>query len=135
MKYLLTATGLTGLLGVALGAFGAHALKPVLAAVPDGLEIWHTATLYHLVHAVAALAVLLTLRTGHENIPPATQRLFRAAAAGWLAGVWLFSGSLYGLALGGPKWLGPVTPLGGLALLTGWGLVAVATWKSGADNR
>lgn len=121
-KQLLIAAGLTGLSGVALGAFGAHALRDTLAAALDGkgAEIWHTATLYHLIHAVAVLAVALAA---------GSSGLMRAAAGCWLAGVGLFSGSLYWLALGGPKWLGPVTPLGGLSLLIGWLLVAVAGWK------
>jgi uncharacterized membrane protein YgdD (TMEM256/DUF423 family) len=127
MKKLLIAAGLAGLTGVALGAFGAHALQATLAA-HDMVQTWHTATLYHLVHAVAALAA--TLAAAGAAFPPATQRLLRAAAVCWLAGLAAFSGSLYGLALGGPVWLGPVTPLGGLALLTGWTLVMVAGWKS-----
>jgi uncharacterized membrane protein YgdD (TMEM256/DUF423 family) len=134
MKKLLTAAGLAGLTGVALGAFGAHALKDTLAATPTGAEIWRTATLYHLVHAVAALAVPLALAAGGANFSAGVQRLLRAAAACWLAGVALFSGSLYWLALGGPKWLGPVTPLGGLALLVGWTLVVFAGWKGGAEK-
>ena len=130
MKRLLIVAGLAGLTGIALGAFGAHVLKDVLAATPDGLQIWRTATLYHLVHAVAAFAVLLALAAGGANFPAATQRLLRAAAACWLFGLAAFSGSLYLLALGGPqKWLGPITPLGGAALLTGWGLAVAGAWK------
>jgi uncharacterized membrane protein YgdD (TMEM256/DUF423 family) len=127
MNKLLTTAGLAGLTGVALGAFGAHALNPTLTA-HDSVQIWHTATLYHLVHAVAALAATLAAAGGVR--PPAGQRLLRAAVVCWLAGLTAFSGSLYGLALGGPAWLGPVTPLGGLALLAGWTLVVVAGWKS-----
>ncbi len=135
-KTLLLAAGLAGLAGVALGAFGAHALRDTLAAAPsgNGVETWRTATIYHLVHAVAALGVSLALAAGGGTISPAAQRLLRAAAACWLTGVMLFSGSLYWLALGGPKWLWPVTPLGGLALLAGWSLVAVAGWKGGAGK-
>jgi uncharacterized membrane protein YgdD (TMEM256/DUF423 family) len=134
-KTLLLAVGLAGLTAVALGAFGAHALKDTLAAVPGGRgpETWHTATLYHLVHAVAALTAALAASAGGETLV-AAQRLLRAAAASWLAGVALFSGSLYWLALGGPKWLGPVTLLGGLALLNGWAFVAWAGWKMSAPK-
>jgi uncharacterized membrane protein YgdD (TMEM256/DUF423 family) len=130
-KTLLLASGLAGLTAVALGAFGAHALKDTLAGMPGGkgVETWHTATLYHLVHAVAALAAALAVTAGGETLPPGARRPLRVAAMCWLAGVALFSGSLYWLALGGPKWLGPVTPLGGLALLAGWALVAVAGWR------
>ena len=128
-KTLHVAAGLAGLTAVALGAFGAHALRDTLAAMPGGkgAETWHTATLYHLVHAVAALAAVLAAAGG--AVLPAAQRLWRVAAGCFLAGIALFSGSLYWLALGGPKWLGPVTPLGGLALLAGWALVAAAGWK------
>jgi uncharacterized membrane protein YgdD (TMEM256/DUF423 family) len=134
-KTLLLAAGLAGLTAVALGAFGAHALKDTLAAVPGGkgLETWHTATLYHLVHAVAALAAALAAAAGGATLA-AVQRLLRTAVGCWLMGVALFSGSLYWLALGGPKWLGPVTPLGGLALLVGWALIALAGWKMSAPK-
>jgi len=97
---------LFGFLGVALGAFGAHALKDRLSA--DGLDWWKTATLYHLVHAAAMLA------TGRND--------GRASASTWCfaAGVALFSGSLYAMALTDARGLGAVTPVGGLALLAGW---------------
>lgn len=95
-----------GFLGVALGAFAAHALKDRLS--PEGLDWWKTATLYHLVHAAAMLA------TGRAD--------GRASAATWsfAAGVSLFSGSLYAMALTDARWLGAVTPFGGVALLVGW---------------
>ncbi len=131
MKILLTAAGLAGVTGVALGAFGAHAFKDTLTA-HDGVQTWHTATLYHLVHAVAALAV--TLAAGNVYFSVAAQRLLSAAGACWLMGLIAFSGSLYLLALGGPKWLGPVTPLGGLALLGGWACVITAGWKTNAPK-
>ncbi len=133
MKTLLTAAGLAGLTAVALGAFGAHALHETLVERGQ-VETWHTATLYHLVHALAALGVLLALAAGGESFPVATQRLLRAAAVCWLLGDTLFSGSLYWLALGGPRWLGPVTPLGGVGLLAGWTLVVVAGVKGGAGK-
>ena len=101
------AAGLLGFTGVALGAFGAHALKDTLAA-NGTIATWQTAVLYQLIHAVA----LLTSPGG-----PWVNRC-------WIAGVVLFSGSLYWLALGGPKFLGPVTPLGGISLLLGWALLA-----------
>jgi len=99
-----------GALGVALGAFGAHALKARLE--PQQLATWATAVDYHLIHAVALLALAL--------YGAATGRAIGPAAAGFCAGIVLFSGSLYGLALGGPRWLGPVTPLGGLCFIAGW---------------
>ncbi len=93
-----------GFLGVALGAFGAHGLKTVLAA-NDTTAIWQTAVLYHLVHAVASLWA-----AGRNPI----------VVWIWLAGVVIFSGSLYILAVTNIKWLGAITPLGGLLFLAGW---------------
>jgi len=110
-----------GFLGVALGAFGAHALKPTLE-VHGSVETWKTAVLYHLVHAVALLA-LAGWRDAHAG--PSGR-----VAILWSVGIALFSGSLYWLALGGPKLLGPVTPLGGVAFLAGWALLAWRAWKS-----
>lgn len=114
--------GLLGISGVGLGAFGAHGLKSALAA--RGMtEAWETAVLYHLVHAVAMLSL-----SGHA---PAGGRWQRRAAWAWALGVALFSGSLYALALGGPRWLGPITPLGGAAFLAGWGMVIYGAVRKG----
>jgi uncharacterized membrane protein YgdD (TMEM256/DUF423 family) len=99
-----------GALGVTLGAFGAHALKARLE--PNQLAAWNTGVEYHLLHAVALLALAL--------YGSATGRAITLPAAGFSAGIALFSGSLYWLALGGPRWLGPVTPLGGLCFIAGW---------------
>ena len=124
MKTGLFYAGITGFTGVLLGAFGAHALKETLLAKAT-THIWETAVLYHLVHAVAALS--LNLAT--QNQPgPATKWATRASAA-WLIGTGLFSGSLYLLALGGPKWLGPITPLGGAFLLAGWACILMSAYK------
>ncbi len=115
------AAGLLGFFGVALGAFGAHGLKAMLLA--NGmLDAWNKAVFYQLIHAVA----LLALANGSETQADPNRKV----AACWIAGVTLFSGSLYGLALGAPgKLLGPVTPFGGLALLAGWGLLVFTAWK------
>jgi uncharacterized membrane protein YgdD (TMEM256/DUF423 family) len=102
----LIAAGLLGLTGIVLGAFGAHALKDRLA-LSGMTQAWETAVLYQLLHAVALVA-----------LPD-----WMSVRKFWLAGILLFSGSLYGLALGGPKFLGPITPLGGIALLVGWALL------------
>ena len=119
--FLLVAAGLLGFTGVALGAFGAHALKDVLEAAGQ-VKNWEKAVFYQLVHAVALLAL--------ANWP--NQAIKRIGAC-WTVGVVLFSGSLYCLALGGPiKFLWPVTPLGGLALLAGWAGVAASAWKRSA---
>lgn len=105
-----------GFTAVAAGAFGAHALRPMLEA-RGRIGTWETAVLYHLIHAVVLLSVALYLR--READPAAARRLARAGDL-LAAGIVLFSGSLYALALGAPRWLGPVTPLGGLSLLAGW---------------
>jgi uncharacterized membrane protein YgdD (TMEM256/DUF423 family) len=123
----LLAGALLGLTGVAFGAFGAHALRPFL--MQNGmLEVWQTAVQYQLIHAVALLGWAGWLRVGAASAPAGRTPLF----AGWLwvAGTALFSGSLYCLALGGPRWLGPITPLGGVSLLAGWLLVVLAAFRS-----
>ncbi len=109
--------GVLGFAGVALGAFGAHALKDTLESA-GSLEHWRTAVFYQLIHAVALLAW-----DGRRDLP---------RAAGWclVAGVILFSGSLYCLSLGILRpVMGPITPLGGVALLTGWAWMTVSVWR------
>src|SRR5437588_445175 len=118
-RFCFAAAGVLGLTGVALGAMGAHALAETLTA--RGMEhAWETGARYHLFHAVALLALGAWSRGGTAATIP-----LGWAARLWTLGVVLFSGSLYGLALGGPRWLGPVTPLGGVALLGGWVAVLV----------
>jgi uncharacterized membrane protein YgdD (TMEM256/DUF423 family) len=121
----LLAAGLLGLIGIALGAFGAHALKVTL--IERGMmQAWETGSRYHLFHAVALLGVAAWVRIGAAS--PGARLMFWAACF-WCLGVVLFSGSLYWLALGGPRWLGPVTPFGGVALMAGWLLVAIAAFS------
>jgi uncharacterized membrane protein YgdD (TMEM256/DUF423 family) len=116
-----------GATGVALGAFGAHALKEVL--LERGMNnAWETAVRYHQLHAVALLGAAVWLR---QPGAPANA-LMGWAARCWVVGTLLFSGSLYGLALGGPRLLGPVTPLGGVALLAGWICVMITAVKKEA---
>ncbi|HLK12676.1 MAG TPA: DUF423 domain-containing protein [Candidatus Binatia bacterium] len=105
-------------LAVAAGAFAAHGLRARLA--PDLLAVFETGARYQMYHALALLAVAW-----------AVGRWPGAAVAGWLfvAGVVLFSGSLYVLALSGVRWLGAVTPLGGLAFLAGWLVLAWVAWR------
>ena len=121
---LLLTAGILGATGVALGAFGAHGLERLLAERGTSAT-WETAVLYHLLHAVAllALAPWLGTRAGVD------QAIVRWTPRCWTIGTLLFSGSLYALALGGPRWFGPVTPLGGAALIAGWVLLAVAAAK------
>lgn len=107
---------LLGFLGVALGAFGAHGLHDLLVKNAR-LANWETAVLYHLVHA----AVLVAITRG-ENVS-------RVACWLFIAGIIIFSGTLYVLALTNHRWLGAITPLGGVALLAGW--LALALEKRG----
>jgi uncharacterized membrane protein YgdD (TMEM256/DUF423 family) len=100
-------------LAVALGAFGAHALKTTLQA-SGMLDAWNKAVLYHLVHAVALVALALY---GGGN---------RTAYLLLAAGILLFSGSLYTMALTNARWLGAITPLGGLCFLAGWAWLIIA---------
>jgi uncharacterized membrane protein YgdD (TMEM256/DUF423 family) len=110
----IAAGALSAALAVALGAFGAHALAGRLDA--RGLEIWHTAVQYQGLHALALVGFgLYRARFAGSDL----------AGWGFLAGSVLFSGSLYGLALGGPRFLGPITPLGGTAFLFGWLMLAL----------
>lgn len=92
---------------VVCGAFGAHALKGRIT--PEDLSIWQTGVLYHLMHAPALVLYGMFTRGGRH-------------AAGWclFTGSVVFSGTLYGLALGGPRWLGAITPIGGVLLIVGW---------------
>lgn len=101
-----------GALGVFAGAFGAHALKGRLQA-RGSVGTWDTAVRYQLVHALAL--VLLGMLTPYAAVNATT-----LAFVAFSGGIVFFSGSLYGLALGGPRWLGPVTPIGGIALILGW---------------
>lgn len=119
--WLLVTTGISGFIAVSLGALGAHALRDTLQANAT-LDAWQTAASYQLAHTLAALVALVWAL--HQ---PALARRLRSIATLWLVGCVLFSGSIYALALGGPRMLGPVTPLGGLSFLAGWaGLIWLA---------
>lgn len=112
--------GVTGALlaasAVGLGAFGAHGLAERLAGIPAAAEWWRTATFYLLVHA-AAVAVL-----------PATEP--RGPRFCLVVGAAVFAGTLYAMALGGPRWLGAVTPVGGLLLMGGWAWLAIGRLRA-----
>lgn len=116
--------GLFGGLAVVAGAFGAHGLRGRLS--PDLLSAFETGARYQMYHALAllAVAILLDRRPGQPSGP--------LRAAGWCfaGGTVVFSGSLYLLALTGTGWWGAVTPLGGVALITGWGLLAYGLWRT-----
>lgn len=113
---------LSAFLAVALGAFGAHALKTILT--PDMLAVYKTAVTYQMWHALG-LGLIALLRHHH---PQASLIKY----AGWLmfAGIILFSGSLYILSLSGLKWLGMIAPLGGVCFLSAWLLLMIFSFKS-----
>ena len=115
-----TGAALCGL-GVMLGAFGAHALRDRLSA--HLLGVFETGVRYHLIHALGLLAVAWA--ASRWPGPYIT-------AAGWLfvAGITIFSGSLYVLAISGIRWLGAITPIGGVCLIVGWGLLAVGALRA-----
>jgi uncharacterized membrane protein YgdD (TMEM256/DUF423 family) len=113
-------------IAVAAGAFGAHFLKGLLDQ--SRLAAFETAARYQMYHALGLCIVSWTI----ERYPN-----HRFSMVGWLftAGILLFSGSLYGVSLAGLRWLGPLTPLGGAAFMTGWGLLAWELWRlRGAGN-
>lgn len=113
----LLAASIGGFLGVTLGAFGAHALGPLLAET-GRTAVWETAVFYHLTHCVGLLALGLSGR-----------RRWLPVAWCWTAGVVIFSGSLYVLCLSGIGVLGAITPIGGVAFLVGWALLGVRAWR------
>lgn len=112
---------LNGFLAVACGAFAAHGLRARLPA--DLLAIFQTGVQYQMYHALALLAVgLLGLQLGSSG-------LLRASGFLFIAGIVIFSGSLYVLSLTGIRWLGAITPIGGVAFLAGWVLLAAAVLR------
>jgi uncharacterized membrane protein YgdD (TMEM256/DUF423 family) len=121
VKLLLILTALSGFFSVALGAFGAHGLKTHVSEAM--LSVYQTGVQYQMFHTLALLAVVSIILKGVDSL------WLKIASYSWLLGILLFSGSLYLLALTGIKWLGAITPLGGLLFLVGWLSLALATWK------
>ncbi|MGH7468453.1 MAG: DUF423 domain-containing protein [Longimicrobiales bacterium] len=111
---------LFALLAVAAGAFGAHALRARLA--PDRLELFELAARYQMYHGLALIAVAWAT----DKFPGGASR-----ASGWLfvLGILIFCGSIYALAFGAPRWLGAITPFGGVSFLLGWLMLIVAAVK------
>ncbi|MBE7540416.1 MAG: DUF423 domain-containing protein [Opitutaceae bacterium] len=123
MKFFKWASALSGSSAVILGAMGAHALKDRLVS-SGHLDAWKTASLYHVVHAVAIVAVLAAAQHAHSLGDEKLLRAWRRVVVLWLAGITLFSGSIYALSLNSPSWLWPLTPMGGILLIVGWLLIA-----------
>jgi uncharacterized membrane protein YgdD (TMEM256/DUF423 family) len=121
LKTFLMLGSLNAFLSVALGAFGAHALKSKLSA--DMLNVYQTGVQYHMIHSLGLILIaLLADKLGNSSL---------VNVSGWalFIGIVLFSGSLYALSLSGIKVLGAITPLGGIGFLLGWILLAIAAMK------
>lgn len=125
-RHLIILAAINMLIAVAAGAFGAHALKNMLS--PEMLTIWHTAASYQTSHALGLFGIALL-------IPRVSSIWLTRSAIAMLTGIAIFSGSLYLLAVSGVRWLGAITPIGGLAFLLAWAMLAWAAYrdmKSGA---
>lgn len=118
----LTIAAIFGGLSVAAGAFATHSLRPQLS--DRALEIFETGARYQMYHALALLAIALLIR--QAEVPPIT---LTAAGYSFIAGVLIFSGSLYALSLTDIKWLGAIAPIGGVALIVGWICLAIAVFN------
>jgi uncharacterized membrane protein YgdD (TMEM256/DUF423 family) len=113
-----------GATAVALGAFGAHALRSLLD--DNALSIWHTAVDYQFWHALAVLAI--------AGFAPRSERWWPRAGWTMVAGCAIFVVSLYALVLGAPRWIGAVTPLGGILLIAGWIASGIAFWCTASSK-
>lgn len=118
----LAAAALLIALATLLGAFGSHSLQGRIT--PDRLDVWRTAVDYHFFHALGLLGLGLLI-----DRHPASG-LLRTAAGLVLAGLLIFSGTIYLSVLGAPRWINFVTPVGGLMLMLAWALAAVALWRA-----
>jgi len=133
-------SAISGLLSVALGAFGAHGLKKVVSA--EMLAAYQTGVQYQFIHTLALLALAILMITLGANPAVAAIKIknkLKWSANLMIVGIVLFSGSLYtmtfmSVAGGFPAWLGPITPIGGLTFIMAWILLAVAAYKLPADQ-
>lgn len=125
-RWMLIAAGVMGFTAIVAGTFAAHYL-PWDALDPDAPRWWDTGVKYHLAHApvLLGLAILAAFRPG---------KTVTAAAVCFVVGVTIFAGSLYVMSLTGVRWLGAITPVGGLGLMAGWVLLVVAGCKGGAKT-
>jgi uncharacterized membrane protein YgdD (TMEM256/DUF423 family) len=121
-RIIMVIAAILGGISVALGAFAAHGLREKLSQ--RAMEIFETGTRYQMYHALALLLVALLLSRAETG-----QSTLVAAGAAFIIGIAIFSGSLYALSLTGIKWLGAITPLGGVAFLVGWSCLAIAAWS------
>lgn len=122
-RWYISLAACSGLLAVALGAFGAHALQ---ARLDDyALSVYQTAVQYQFYHSLALFGVGLFCLWQPQS------RLLLGSGVSFIVGLLLFSGSLYLLSITGMRWLGAVTPLGGLCFLLGWALLALSAWRYG----
>ena len=122
-RHLLVVAALLGFTAVAFGAFGAHVISARVMALEDSakrLAWWDTAATYHMSHALSLGLAAATVGNTAAG---------RLACAAFLLGVCVFSGSLYAMTLGAPRWFGAITPLGGTALLVGWAALAWAALR------
>lgn len=119
LRYAASLGAIVALLAVAFGAFGAHVLKTRLS--PEDLDTFRTGTNYQLFHGIALLIAAKS----------ADNRSARGSCILLLIGILIFCGSLYGISLGAPRWLGAVAPVGGISLMAGWLLLARANWPKG----
>ncbi|MEX2488333.1 MAG: DUF423 domain-containing protein [Pseudomonadales bacterium] len=115
---------LSGLMSVGMGAFGAHALRQSLE--PRLMNAFETGVAYQMSHSLVLLIVCLLATHWGKSLA------IQVSAIAFMLGILLFSGSLYALVLTEYKWLGPVTPIGGLALMVGWLLLLIAVWQNTA---
>ena len=130
-RFYLIITAMSGLLSVALGAFGAHGLKALLSS--DMLAAYQTGVQYQFTHTLVLLGLAVLLLTFPASL--VFFRMLKVSANLMLVGILLFSGSLYTMAfmsvvdISSPTWLGPITPIGGLAFILGWVFLAIAAFK------
>ena len=124
MKMFMLAGSISAALAVAFGAFGAHALKARVE--PAMLEVYQTAVQYHFYHALGLFAVAMVA----AHLPSGATGAVKWAGLSMIAGTVIFSGSLYVMSLTGQRWLGAITPVGGLAFISAWVLLAVAVARS-----
>ena len=126
IKIFLLFSAINGALAVALGAFGAHGLKGKTS--PQLLAAYQTGVHYHMFHVLALFGLSLLLMRIMNTVSELPITLL-AAGYCWILGMVMFSGSLYGLGIGGPSWLGPVTPVGGALLIIGWICLVIGITK------